>query len=53
VFAIGLNYADHAAESGVDAPDFPPMFTKILSSLSGPDTDVAVEHTAEPAAVGH
>lgn len=40
VFAIGLNYRDHAAETGLDAPDAPPTFTKFASCLTGPDTDL-------------
>jgi 2,4-diketo-3-deoxy-L-fuconate hydrolase len=36
VFGIGLNYREHAAESGVDAPDVPPVFTKFRSCLTGP-----------------
>ena len=36
VFGIGLNYREHAAESGVDAPDVPPVFTKFRSCLAGP-----------------
>jgi 2-keto-4-pentenoate hydratase/2-oxohepta-3-ene-1,7-dioic acid hydratase in catechol pathway len=36
VFGIGLNYREHAAESGVDAPDVPPVFTKFPSCLAGP-----------------
>lgn len=41
IFAIGLNYSEHAKESGFDAPDqLPPVFTKFVSSLTGPDTTV-------------
>jgi 2,4-didehydro-3-deoxy-L-rhamnonate hydrolase len=36
VFAIGLNYLDHAAESGFAAPAAPVVFTKYVSSFSGP-----------------
>src|SRR5260370_23201326 len=36
VFGIGLNYREHAAESGVDAPAVPPVFTKFRSCLAGP-----------------
>lgn len=42
VFAIGLNYAGHAAESGVDLPEFPSTFTKFPTSLAGPDATVAL-----------
>jgi Fumarylacetoacetate (FAA) hydrolase family len=41
VLAIGLNYAEHAAESGFDVPDEPTvMFTKWQSCLTGPVTQV-------------
>jgi len=36
VFGIGLNYREHAAESGVDVPAVPPVFTKFRSCLAGP-----------------
>jgi 2,4-didehydro-3-deoxy-L-rhamnonate hydrolase len=36
VFGIGLNYREHAAESGTYAPDVPPVFTKFRSCLAGP-----------------
>ncbi|MEV1009358.1 fumarylacetoacetate hydrolase family protein [Streptomyces sp. NPDC049881] len=39
--AIGLNYRDHAAESGFAAPEgLPPVFTKFATSISGPVTEV-------------
>jgi len=40
VFAIGLNYADHAAESGMEQPPAPLTFTKFPSSIAGPTADV-------------
>ena len=40
VFAIGINYADHAAESGIQAPPAPLTFTKFPSSIAGPTADV-------------
>jgi 2,4-diketo-3-deoxy-L-fuconate hydrolase len=42
VFAIGMNYAAHAAEAGVEAPEFPPTFTKFPTCLTGPDATVAL-----------
>lgn len=42
VFAIGLNYRDHAAEAGLDLPAFPHTFTKFPSCIVGPDTAVEV-----------
>jgi len=38
--AIGLNYADHIAESGMDAPEFPVFFNKQVTCVVGPDDDV-------------
>lgn len=42
IFAVGLNYRDHAAEANLDVPDYPVVFTKFASSLTGPVTEVAV-----------
>lgn len=42
VFAIGLNYADHVTEAGLELPAVPATFTKFPSSLSGPFDDIAV-----------
>lgn len=43
VFAIGLNYDSHAAESGFEAPThLPPVFPKYVSSFTGPDTEVVL-----------
>lgn len=42
VFGIGLNYADHAAESGLPLPEKPVVFTKFSSSVAGPDVDVVL-----------
>ena len=39
-FAVGLNYADHVAESGVETPVFPILFAKMPSTVVGPFTDV-------------
>lgn len=38
--AIGLNYADHAAETGAPIPKEPIIFSKAPSALSGPNDDV-------------
>ena len=40
IFAIGLNYRDHAEESGMEIPPAPLTFTKFPSSLAGPNADV-------------
>jgi 2,4-diketo-3-deoxy-L-fuconate hydrolase len=38
--AIGLNYADHAAEAGMPIPAEPVVFTKAISCIQGPDDPV-------------
>ena len=40
VFAIGLNYAPHAAEAGFTPPEKPMVFTKFPSCITGPVTTV-------------
>jgi len=37
---VGLNYADHAAESGLPIPSEPILFTKVTSCIIGPNDDV-------------
>ena len=38
--AIGLNYADHIAETGMEAPEFPVFFNKQVTCVVGPGDDV-------------
>lgn len=38
--AVGLNYADHAAEAGMEVPAEPILFTKWTSCIAGPDDDL-------------
>jgi 2-keto-4-pentenoate hydratase/2-oxohepta-3-ene-1,7-dioic acid hydratase in catechol pathway len=44
---IGLNYADHAAESGAAVPREPVVFMKATSAIMGPDDDVVVPRGSE------
>ena len=44
--AIGLNYADHAAESNLPIPSEPVIFTKAISSLNGPNDPVMLPKDA-------
>ncbi|MEM8839521.1 MAG: fumarylacetoacetate hydrolase family protein [Pseudomonadota bacterium] len=37
---IGLNYSDHAAESGMDVPPEPILFMKATSAITGPDDGI-------------
>ena len=39
---IGLNYADHAAETGAPVPKEPIVFLKSLGALNGPNDDVII-----------
>jgi len=45
--AIGLNYADHAAESNMAVPVEPILFSKAPSCLSGPNDDIMVPRGSE------
>jgi len=36
ILAVGLNYADHIAESGMKPPEFPTIFNKQVTSVTGP-----------------
>ena len=42
ILCIGLNYRDHAAETGQPVPDEPILFTKSPNTLVGPDDDVRI-----------
>jgi 2,4-didehydro-3-deoxy-L-rhamnonate hydrolase len=42
IFAIGLNYGDHIAETNSQASPQPPVFTKFISAITGPYA--SVEH---------
>jgi ureidoglycolate lyase/2,4-diketo-3-deoxy-L-fuconate hydrolase len=44
---IGLNYADHAAESGLKVPPEPVMFLKATSAICGPDDAVEIPRGSE------
>ena len=45
--AIGLNYADHAREAGLEPPPEPIFFTKAISCLTGPNDPVMIPQGAE------
>ena len=40
--AIGLNYSDHARETGMAIPEEPVIFTKATSSICGPNDDTLI-----------
>jgi 2,4-didehydro-3-deoxy-L-rhamnonate hydrolase len=45
--AIGLNFADHAAESNLPIPAEPVVFTKAITCLNGPNDDVVIPRGSE------
>ncbi len=44
---IGLNYADHAAESGMAVPPEPVIFMKATSAICGPDDPIIIPRGSE------
>ena len=44
---IGLNYADHAAEAGMDVPPEPVIFMKATSAICGPNDPVIIPRNSE------
>jgi 2-keto-4-pentenoate hydratase/2-oxohepta-3-ene-1,7-dioic acid hydratase in catechol pathway len=44
---IGLNYSDHAAESGLAVPPEPVIFMKVTSAICGPNDDVEIPRGSE------
>ncbi|WP_343313428.1 fumarylacetoacetate hydrolase family protein [Brucella sp. BE17] len=44
---IGLNYADHAAESGMTVPPEPVIFMKATSAIVGPNDDLLIPRGSE------
>ena len=47
VVCVGLNYADHAAETGADLPSEPVLFLKATDTVIGPCDEVLVPRTSE------
>jgi 2-keto-4-pentenoate hydratase/2-oxohepta-3-ene-1,7-dioic acid hydratase in catechol pathway len=47
IVCIGLNYVDHAKESGMDIPKEPILFFKSTTSLVGPNDDVVIPKGSE------
>ncbi|MEM8985533.1 MAG: fumarylacetoacetate hydrolase family protein [Pseudomonadota bacterium] len=44
---VGLNYSDHAAETGMEAPPEPVLFFKATSAIIGPNDDVLIPRGSE------
>ena len=40
IVAVGLNYRDHAEETGMDLPNEPVLFSKAITALNGPNDPV-------------
>jgi len=47
IVCVGLNYADHTAESGFKQPDYPTLFARFTSSLVGHDAPVVRPRVSE------
>ncbi len=47
LIAIGLNYSDHAEETGMKMPPEPIVFMKATSSICGPTDDIEIPRTSE------
>jgi 2-keto-4-pentenoate hydratase/2-oxohepta-3-ene-1,7-dioic acid hydratase in catechol pathway len=47
IVCVGLNYSDHAAESGLPVPDEPVLFMKATSAICGPYDDVEIPRGSE------
>ena len=47
IICVGLNYADHAEESGLDVPKEPIIFMKATTSYSGPTDDIRLAPASE------
>ena len=47
IVCIGLNYKDHAEESGVEIPEEPVIFFKATSAFCGPNDDLIIPRNSE------
>lgn len=47
VVCVGLNYVEHAAETGVPLPDEPVLFLKTTDTVIGPDDEVLIPRRSE------
>ena len=49
IWAVGINYRDHAAETGRDLPTAPTIFAKAPGSVIGPDMPIIIpRHVTQP-----
>ena len=50
IWAVGLNYRDHAAETGRPPPEAPTLFAKSPGAVIGPDAPIVIPpHVTQPA----
>ena len=47
IICVGLNYSDHAAETGMDVPSEPILFSKATSAICGANDDVIIPRGSE------
>ena len=47
IVCVGLNYAEHAAESGMDIPEEPVLFFKVTSAIVGPNDPIIIPKGSE------
>lgn len=47
IFCIGLNYRDHAIETGAEIPSEPVVFSKFASTIVGPDDEIVLPSAAK------
>ena len=47
IICIGLNYRDHAKETGATPPSEPILFFKSTTAIVGPDDDLVIPHGSE------
>ena len=43
ILCVGLNYRKHAAESGMDAPEYPVLFSKFSNAIAAPNEDIPLQ----------
>lgn len=47
IICVGLNYRDHAAESGQPVPDYPTVFTKYANTIIGTGDAIVLPHVSD------
>jgi len=52
IVCVGLNYADHAAETGAAIPKEPVLFMKAITSLTGPNDEIVIPRGSQKDRLG-